>query len=411
VADASDRDKATAALVRAEALHRGRLADDDAIREAAQQASRETMRAASEVEQMLAMQISAEVAAESGNPEILRELGVHARRIADTTASSETRALAQLTRGYCFLVAKQWGKAGEALKACLLDIPDGSLDLERRRALNALGLAQDALGYHAVAIKSYQQAADLAATIGDLQGAASSCANLGVIYDHLGLFSSAATAYQRSLAFAKAASGHRRIVELYVNVTGLALSLGNTSEAYELITKANDLALRSRHWRLRVSASLAAADYYLATADPDRAWSIVEEVEELSHGRVYALDNMGRYGRLHRYYTWQRYGYDRMIEIAQREISGLRNERLDYQVEIRLFEEWVARKEGIAPPMSGALDRLKSHKLYGFLAGLIALGIIPAGVPEPEPGEAPARLVARLFPDPCRDVIPTSVLV
>jgi hypothetical protein len=61
------------------------------------------MRAASEVEQMLAMQISAEVAAESGNPEILRELGVHARRIADTTASSETRALAQLTRGYCFL--------------------------------------------------------------------------------------------------------------------------------------------------------------------------------------------------------------------------------------------------------------------------------------------------------------------
>jgi tetratricopeptide (TPR) repeat protein len=397
-AGSCEADRATAALVRAEALHRGRLADDEAIREAAQQASRLTLKAASEVEQMLAMQISAEVAAESGNPKTLRELGVHARRIAETTANPETRSLAHLTRGYCFLVAKEWAEAATVFELCLSDMGRG-LDLERRRATNALALAKHAIGDYSQASRHYADAAQLAERIGDAPGASSSWSNLAVIHDHRGSFTSAATVFRKALTYALTASGPRRLVEVLLNAAGLAMTVGYPESARDMIAVAEQLAIQSRHWRLLMLTKLVAADSCLALADPEAAWQLVEEVEHICRGRVYALDNIGRYERLRRHYSWQRYGLSHLRQLAADPPSQLRRESVEYQLEIRAFDEWVARVEGIeSRHHPSALERCKEFGCYGLIGGLLAVGILPKDVPPKASDEAMDVHLRRIFP-------------
>jgi tetratricopeptide (TPR) repeat protein len=342
---------------------------------------------------MLAMQISAEVAAESGNPEILRELGVHARRIADTTASSETRALAQLTRGYCFLVAKRWGKAGEAFGLCLSHIGPG-LDLERRRALNALAFARHAMGDYSQAGRYYGDAARLAEQIGDAPGASSSWSNLAVIHDHRGLFTTAATVFRKALAHGIAASGPRRLVEVLLNAAGLALTAGYTEDAREMIAHAERLAIQSRHWRLLMLVKLVAADSYLALSDPEAAWQLVEETQHIS--------------RLRRHYTWHRYGLSRLQRMARESASRLHHESVEYQLEIQMFEEWVARVEGTElSPNPSALDRCKQYGSYGLLGGLLAVGIAPRGVPSRQLGEPIHTYLRCIFPEATIEHVPS----
>ncbi len=404
-------DQATAALVRAEALHRGRLADDDTIRAAVADAFRATREASVETDQMLAMELCAEVAAESGDYAELNEISQAAEDVGKTCRHSDTRALAHLTRGYCLVISSKWHEAAAEFSKCLSTLGEQSHELQHRRALNALGMTHSAVGNHEKAQDLYSAAIRTATRIGDTQGAISSHANLGVTYEIIGRFKAAVDSYHKALSFVPQLSGPRRLVELYTNMAALALSLGNRAESKLLLARAMHLGEESRHWRLAVNSQLAMVDYHLAEHDEESAWSLYERTDSIRKGRVYALDS-ARYGRLLRHYTWVRFGYDRMRELSLNSKSTIASWQRGHRLDIELFENWVAGREGDEQAVSsGTLTEILECNYYGTLAYSVAIGIRPDTVPAPRPGESPAQLVARLFPSAHRIEVPTSVFL
>ena len=405
-------DRALAGVLKAEALHRGRLGPDEMIRRASAEAVELAERVQVDSVLVRALQVAAEVAADNGELERMKQAGVLAESLERSTADGECRALAALTRGFSRLVLGHLDQAAESFTESAAKLSALSLQVEYRRALNGLGISLTGLARYEEAVEALQRAVSISRQLGDAAACSNTLGNLASLYQDLGWFEAAAECY-RSAFELQAQSTTRVTTELYADAARLALTLGNRHEAADFTAVCEASAQRSGLWRHIALSLLTTADFHIAEGADELAWPLVQEAVDLSKERSDLLADVGQFVRLQKHFLWKTQGPEAAMYLT---VQGGRRggyERHSDNLEIMAFDEWLARSTGRIPANaeSLALRMIVSKGLIGLIARLITAGALFPPLERALPGESSAQLVARAFPHARRDRVPFSVSV
>ena len=179
-------------------------------------------------------------------------------------------------------------------------------------------------------------------------------------------------------------------------------------DAEAAVARCEESAPRSGLWRHRLKLLTAKAELYLCQGRPELAWPLVEEAERLTGDRSELLPDGALYERLRCQFYLATRGYDAMK--TARRVPAVLHDSLVDGMEIRLFEEAVARTAGDSSEHgTPVLDEAVRIGLLGPIARLVANGVHHPGVAKRKMGESAAQLVARVFPDPQRGAVPASI--
>lgn len=387
--------RALAAQLRAEALHRGRFADDRAIVEAASAAVNLARGAKADLTLIRALQVEAEVAAEAGDIAAAEAAGAQAEAVAAASGNPECQALARLTRGYCLMVDGQFEAAAGVFVEVAELLTEVGLLVELKRVLNGVGICYTGLGKLQEAIPYFTRSIAIAAKLGDRAASCNLWTNLGFTFHEAGLFESAGTCYARAAEFIPATS--RTAVLLHSNATRLAIETGDLKEAERQAGNALVAALESGLWKLIVAAKLARADLFVARNQLEQAWVLVDESVSLTAGRVDLLSDSAQLGRLYEHWQWATQGYGAVLKIrASGALEGARK-RVGDALQLGAFEDWMAYVEGDTTRTPHFEQLIIQQGFFGILSRLHGVGIRFPSLEQPRQGESSAQLVARVF--------------
>ncbi len=398
-------DCALAAQLEAEALHRGRLADDQMILESAILAVSAAEAAKSDPILIRALQVRAEVAAESGKLDDAAAAGAEAERVAGKSATPESKALAGLTSGYCLLVAGRLEPAVATFSAGVPMLRDLGLMVELWRALNGLGMCYTGLARLREGVESFAGALAVARKLGDNAAICNVWNNLGVAYHEAGYFDAAAISYKQATSLSASPLLSRIAAPLYANAARLAMEFGDFAESERCSTLSLAAARESQSWRLIAATLLDKADLHIAKSEPEWAWPLVEETVGLVGDRWGLLADAGQFARLRRHLLWVTAGLEAEGNESQEGVQGT-SLKIAEQLELQAFEEWMSPVRGGAVRDEAAAHELVQRGLFGVLARLLAIGVRFQSIPEPQDRESSAQLVARVFQPEQRVALP-----
>jgi len=407
---ASSTDHALAALLRAEALQRSRLGDDESIIAAAQQAIALAERANTESFLVRANYIQLEVSLDAGDLAARAKAASVAARIAASGATPESVALAGLTLGQVALSRGELVQGVERLTAAAPVLQSLGLLAELRLALHVLGICYKGLGRFDDATRTLREAVAVAERYGHPGAIGHSRTVLANLYHDFAFFDSSVSCFRATLAALAALASPRAAVEAYSCIARLAVVLANWAEAEAAVERCKEGAQRSGLWRHRVTALSTRAEVYLGTSRPELAWPLVEEAAAIAGDRSHLLPDAGLYERLQRQFFWATRGYEALRSLARPIPTALYDSMVD-ALDIRLFDEAVAliaAEEG-GGGRAPALEEAVTAGLLGPVARLVAVGVHHPAVPRRLNGESAAQLVARVFPHPERAVVPRSI--
>lgn len=406
----TSRDVAVAHAMQAEALQRGGLADATSVLRIARRACSELSISGTEMDRVNAYQTMAEAAYEAGDDATLIEARTEVSPLVDLESRRPGQALAASTLGYCALVVGDWKGATNFFKRFLRCSHIKPGDPAQVRAINGIGIALAAAGRFRSAETAYKRAFEISERAGNTQGAISTLSNLGVLYDDCAMYSSAAATYRSALKLADSSAAPRRLIELYANIAGLAISLGNIPEAEEFIQLAADHARSSGHRRLTALVNLVKAYCDLARADTEDAWSSIAKVDKLSRGQIGVLDSPGLYWLVKGQQVWTRHGYRTLIQTLDEHAGVIRRCTVTHRLLIELLIDSINSKEGRkSRNRQSPLDRILQKGVFGVISAVIAIGAVPHGLEGPTAGESPGQFVCRIFPTRGAEDVPRSV--
>ena len=393
--DRASIDSALAAQLRAEALHRGRLADDQTILDSALFAVAAAEAARADLVLIRALQVRAEVAAELGKLDDAEEAGAQAETVAEQSSNHECKLLATVTRGYCLLATAHYESAAAAFAQAAPGLSQAGLLVDLHRVLNGAGMCHTALAHLTEAVQSFGQAILVARKLGDRVISCNLWSNLGAAYQDGGHFESARQSYQRAIDLLPVTS--RVAAPLYANASGLEMQLGNFAESERYSTLALVAGKETRSFRFVVAALAAQADLHLAKCEPERAWPLVEEGIALAAGRWRLLSDVGQFARLQKHFVWMTRGYDavRAADADQRTEHDWM--KVSDRLEVLALRQWIARVENDAQVGGDAVPELVRVGALGVIARIVAVGVRLPTIPVQETAEPSARLVARAF--------------
>lgn len=406
----SPSEEATRCVLRADALHQGGLAGDIEMREAVAVALRAADRAQVERLMVKALQITAEVATEAGDLETMGRVQKRVWALHRTSKLHETRAMAQVTLGYCLLVSGEHSAAITHLESARTFMHEDGRETDLRGVVNGLGIAYNNLGAFREAEECFQEAVRLAHGQGSANAASLSWDNLALLYDDLGWFNRSADAYRTALRFCEQSPTPRRQVKILANAAGLAISLGNYKEAEKLLRQAHLQAHESKKRTLLIDVLLEYADLSLALGDTETAWSHVEQILGLTGGKTPVHGAAHQFQRLWLQYLWSTQGHRALQrQLAMVKSAGLAS-RLAVRLELRAFVDWTHQQTRSSAD-SAAMSEILNRQLFGVVARLLALKICPSKLQKNSCESSSARAVARAFPDRRRATLPADVFV
>ena len=407
--EAASSDLALAALLRAEALQRGRLGSDETIIAAAREAIVLAERANAASFLVRANYIRFEVSLDAGDLGARAEAESVAARIAASGATPESVALANLTLGHGALARGELVQGVERLTESAAVLKSLALLVELRLVLNTLGICYKGLGRFGDAARTLTDAVAIAERCGHPGAIGHSRTVLANLYHDLACFDSSARCFRAVLAPLAALASPRAAVEAYSSIARLAVALGSQSEAETAAERCEDGARRSGLWRHRVTALMTRAEVCLGNRQPESAWPLVEAAAAIARDRSRLLPDAGLYERLQRQFYWATRGYDALKSLDRPIPTALYDSLVD-ALEVRLFDEAIAliavNQTDVRAP---ALEEAIRAGLLGPLARLLAVGVHHPGLPQRLPRESAAQFIARIFPHAERTVVPRSV--
>ena len=395
-------DEALAAQLRAEALHRGRLGDDQTIHEAATRAVSLAERSAANLTLIRALQVWAEVSVEAGRPDDAEEAGRRAALVASGSRTPECRALAELTGGYCLFATGRLDEAVTTFSAALVGLSALGLQVELRRVSNGLGICYTGLARIDDALRSFASSLTVAQKLGDRTAVCNTWANIAVACHEAGRFRAAAKCFEHAIDLLPPTS--RVAAPLYGGATRLWMEFGDFTLAEQYAATAVSAGRESGLWRLVVDALCMAADLHLARGEPENAWPLVQEAVALTQDRSHLLNDPGQFARLRRHFVWVTQGYESLLRLdPERRIMASVN--LSDRLQLRAFDDWISREEGESR-QEHAADEIIRRGLFGILSRLMAVGVRFRAIPDHKTGEPSAQLVARVFQPEQRVALP-----
>jgi DNA-binding SARP family transcriptional activator/tetratricopeptide (TPR) repeat protein len=401
--DATASDKVLAAQQRAEALQWGSLADDRAILESAEAAVTLAAEAGADLVLIRALQVRAEVAAESGDLRDAMQAAARAQVVADRSPLPEARALAGLTQGYSLLVAGQLDDARAAFSSAIPSLRGLSLMRELRRALNGLGICYSGLYQLGDAASTFIDALGVARGLGDPLAERNVLDNLSTTYHDAGWFDAARAICEDGTHATPLPP--RYAINLNANAAMLAMEWGDMAVCERYSTLALAAGRESGLWAFAVTGLAAVADSHIARGEPERAWPLVEEAIALARGRSLVFMDVAQFARLALHYLWVREGYQRTLHSDYARRLAPRG-HIGQRLELQAFVEWMASAEGEPNSLRDVEQEMIERGLFGAVARLLSLGVGLETVPTPRPGESSAQRVARVFQPERRLALP-----
>ena len=393
---AAEIDRALAALLRADALHRASFGSKEEVVGATLEAIDRAQRANATPFLVRANYIRMEICVDGADRAAWADAEALAAQIAGSDASPECVALANVTLGQSALHRGELALGVERFTAAAAPLEALGLVAELRRAKALVGLCYRGLGRVEDAIQALRETMVLADRTGQTGSIIHSRIILGNLYHDLAWFGAAVHCFHEILGPLSELASPRALVEANCDLARLAVVLGNMSEAEIAVAKCEAGARRSGLWRHRVTACLARAELHLCNGQPDLAWPLLEEAARVTGDRAHLLPDEGRFERLHHHFCWAT-GRKPAASSAQSRslIDGL---------EVRLFDEAVSQASG-APVLAQAV----ALGLLGPLARLVASGVQHPAVPPRLEGESAAQLMARVYPHAQRSSIPAAI--
>jgi tetratricopeptide (TPR) repeat protein len=392
---ASPMDRALAALLRADALHRARLSGNEATMAAAREAIALARQAHAMPFLVRANYIRMEIGVDEADLATRADAEALAAEVAASDTTPECVALANVTLGQSALQSGELAQGVERLTTAIPILESVGLVAELRRAQGLLGLCYRGLGRVADAVSALQETVALAERTGETGPILHSRLILANLYHDLAWFGAAVDCFREILGPLETMSSPRAVAEANCDLARLAIVLGDMTEAELAVKRCEEGARRSGLWRHHVTACLARADLHLCNGEPDLAWSVLEDAARVTGDRAHLLPEAGRYARLQHQWSWATRRNPAGPAASLSLIDGL---------EVRLFDEAVA-----APPRAAVLEEVVTMGLLGPLARLVASGVRHPAVPQRLSGESAAQLIARVYPHTQRTAIPAAI--
>lgn len=404
------REAALILTLEAEALHRGRLADANTIREVVRRSIECSQRSGNELLRLSAQQVLAEISFENEWWDTMHSLESSCERIASTSESSEVRALALYTYGYCRLGTGDIQAATESFAKSSSEFASLGLDPRLHRALNGLGICYTRSGQPRQAIRTLREAVRIAHRSSDPVACANSLGNVGVVYNELGMFLDAAKAFSEAIRTMGNSTNARVSTAIYCNAAILSVMLGSLREAAGFLDRADAASRRSAIWQHSVSVLLTRADFYLAMHEQERAWDLVDQALTITAGRTHLVPDYGQFCRLQMHYM-SAGGFKtgaRKHGFVGKDTSDVDGPA--HRLEVAAFAEWLFAKEtGRSDGAHKAVKKIADRGLFGVIARLASVSVAPTPLPSISEGECGALFAARAFPDIDFGRIPRSI--
>jgi tetratricopeptide (TPR) repeat protein len=187
----------------------------------------------------------------------------------------------------------------------------------------ALGLIAESQGDHAEARKRYQDALDLAQSLGDRRGISSNLNNLGNVAREQGDYDTAHKYYQQSLDLAKALGDRQGIANIMLNLGNVAGSQGDYEAARKYYQQSLELA-QALGDRQGISSSLGNLGNLAQTrGDIEAARKYYQQSLDLAQasgdrqGIANIMLNLGNVARLQGDHEAARKYYQQSLDLAQ----------------------------------------------------------------------------------------------
>jgi len=396
---------AVAAVLRAQALQRTRLADDRAIQDAISKAIALATEARTEHLLGKAAQAAAEAASEMAMPEMLARAVELTTTLAQKSESESTRALALLTRAFSLLVSGNFEEALAAFTKSAGLLREIRSEAELTRALNGQALCQMYIGQHQGAVAPLLEALSVAAKLNDLTHGVGLMSNLGVAYEDIGMFTEAEECY---LATVRALTDKqpRAATIAHANVAHISLIRGDLEACAAALVLAKDAADKSQAWRMTALAAFGQADLLLALGEPERAWPIVMQAASQTWGRERSIDTNGKTVRLTLHCALATIGPSRLAALLNELEAKRATLRLTDSLEVAGFLAWATQNGAIS---ESAVRRsgfsLDQGQLLGPIGALSAVGITPGPKWRRVHGESALEMLERVAPRSERSVL------
>jgi hypothetical protein len=137
---------------------------------------------------------------------------------------------------------------------------------------------------------------------------------------------------------------------------------------------------------------------------------LLTEAERLLEPSSTVLDPLNMYWLVKGYCLWSRYGVEALHRMLDEHGRLVSRAQLPHRLSIELLTEGIDAREGRNPQQGRSPTQVvHDRSMYGVVAAVVAIGVVPRGLPQPRPGESPARFASRVFPTPESERIPLSV--
>lgn len=374
---ASPEQRALVGRFAAEGMVRGRLGDDDAIRRAVAVGITDARAAANDLLVIQALQISAELAADSSDWSTLAAVRDEAAELARRGSGDALRGCAELSTGFCLFTAGHYAAAYRHFNrsATLLDRVGDHTQLIR--ALNGCGMCAQAVGVLHLAKKAYQRAGILAQRTGDFRTASNIESNLGALAIEYGDLQQAERHLIQGLEQLIATDDNRYKALVLHNIADLRIIQQRYDEAGESLQHATEAVRRNNLPYQLAENLLYRADYFIATERPEEACRLVSMAEHIVGTKP--GHHATNFTRLRLFKCW------RLGEVDARSLTEINALLAAYPVsiaghiELAAFSEWLGEQVGVTVQNKHptAAQMIRATGLMGVAARLVALGLFP----------------------------------
>ncbi len=347
-----------------------------------------------------ALQTLAEVAFFIGEDHLIASAANAAQKVVSRSSSEEAKGKASLTLGFCCLLKHDIPKATVAFSVANEHLQNLPLDTSYRRALNGLGMCYTGSGDFEAAKTTFEKSVSVADEIGESMGVAGSAMNLGFLRLEEGEYSQAEKWFRRALeANDSAPTG---AVGRFINFAQLAMTTGRKTLVRQYISEAHSAAVRSSQPRDKIDLLLTKADFALSEKDELAAWDFLAEAESISQRHPSALaTDTAQIGRLRRHAIYSTAGWQAVEEFDRQSPRGDRVRVLN-RLEIGIFLAWARKHAGVEASdqmIKVLIEESISRGLFGMLARLHCLGVLPLDLPPKTDHKSSAQIISDAFSD------------
>jgi len=391
--------RALIAFLRAQALQRVRLTDDDTIRTAAEHAICVAESLGADRLIAASAQVVAEAAFEMGISELLAQAIETTQRLERRSSNPATRGQALLTTGFCHFNFGRFAEALSTLEESGKLLRAARLDSEMTRALNGQALCLMSLGRHGEALTCLATAVRATIKLNDAPHRSTILTNMGVAYEEVGTFAEAELCHRNAVKCNPPGKNPRVAVTSHVNIVQSALIRGDFDDAMAGLADARDAATSSKSWRLSALVDFTQADVLLAIEEPEHAWPFVLRAATNTWGRERSLDTNGKAIRLTLHCALATAGVSKLRELLAEVAVNRPPMPIGQSLEVGGFLSWVARTSGLDENLArGSGFRTDLETLLGPIAILAAVGVTPREEWARQQGESALSMIERVFP-------------